>query len=201
MSFHRTRIPSFISPFIICSPSFSTSIVQTSSGREIRSADHTEQISKYIIKDCKLSLQQFEIFNGFFKARQGQKFSFLLHDIADFRVDNQVLEQTDIGTRIGYFLYKIYQDRLFPVRKYIAHPKEDTIKIFINGTASSSGFSIHGTEIKLQALVPEGQLSVSFDFDIEIRFNQDSFNYSFRPDGAIQLSDIELIEVLSSNKH
>ena len=198
MSFHKTRMPGFVSPFVICSPSFSTSIVQTSSGREIRSSDHGEQISKYIIKECKLSLQQFEVFNGFFKARQGQKFSFLLHDPADFRVDDQIFEKTDIGTRAGYFLYKLYQDRLCPVRKYIAHPKEGTIKIFIDGNAINGGFDIQENEIQFQISVPEDRVRVSFDFDIEIRFNQDSFDYSFSSDGSVKLSDIELIEVIGS---
>lgn len=197
MSFHKIRIPNFISPFIICSPSFSTSIVQTNSGREIRSADHAEQISKYMIKDCKLSLQQFEIFNGFFKARQGRKFSFLLHDLADYRVDNQLLEKTSHQTKTGYFLYKLYQDELVPIRKYITHPKDGTLKIFIDGNVIDGGFIFKDNEIQFQIQAPEDQIYVSFDFDIEVRFNQDSFDYSFADDGSVSLSNIELIEVLS----
>lgn len=198
MSFHEIRLPEFISPFIICIPSFSTSIIKTSSGREIRSADCGEQISKYLIKGCRLSQEQFEIFNGFFKARQGQKFSFLLHDQSDCSVRNQLLFKTTQKNRLGYFLYKIYDDLISPIYKIINHPIANTVKISTYQSNNSLiEFALDCNEIKFSSQeVSYEEIHVSFDFNIEVRFNQDHFNYALHPDGSIAISDIELIEIL-----
>ncbi|MCZ6884186.1 MAG: DUF2460 domain-containing protein [Rickettsia endosymbiont of Ixodes ricinus] len=47
--------------------------------------------------------------------------------------------------------------------------------------------------------IPLGQdaiLTADFTFDVAVRFSIDSFEYSYCNDGSIELSDIELVEVV-----
>ena len=195
MSFHHTRLPDFVSIFAVGVPCFSTSIVKTNSGREIRSADYFQHHNKYIIRNCKLSHEQFAIFNGFFKSRLGQKFSFLFRDPADCRIEKQIIGVGD-NSQTRFQLFKIYNDEIVPVKKIVNHPNLKTLKIWLGDIEIQNGFKLEDSFIifadKVASNVP---IIVSVEFDIEVRFNQDKFEYSLSSEGAIALSEIEIIEV------
>lgn len=195
MSFHDTRLPEFISIFAVGMPCFSTSIVKTNSGREIRSADHFQHNNKYIIRNCKLSHEQFAIFNGFFRSRLGQKFSFLFKDSADYCIEKQIIGVGD-NNQTRFQLFKNYSDEVIPFKKIITHPNIKTLKIWLGENEIQEGFKVDGSFIIFTDKVTNNiPVIVSLEFDLEVRFNQDNFEYSLSSEGAIALSDIEIIEV------
>ena len=87
MSFHNVNLPKYIEIFAVGSSEFSTSLAVSMSGREIRNSDTQTPRRRYVLKDCRLSLSQFESFNSFFKARAGMRFAFRLRDHFDYKVE------------------------------------------------------------------------------------------------------------------
>ena len=83
-----------------------------------------------MLKDCFLSEDEFKIFNNFFKARRGSRFSFLLKDFADFTVIKQFIGLGD-GVKKEFQLYKSYQDDEYPYIRKITRIRENSLKIFL----------------------------------------------------------------------
>ena len=81
---------------------------------------------------------------------------------------------------------------------YITKPKINTLKLWLNNEeiipqdiGSDTGI------VQLSKAVPTAtSLVASFEFDVPVRFANDSFEYSFNQDGTISLDKAELIEVL-----
>ena len=163
----------------------------------MRSSNATAPRRKYMLNNCFLSLGQFEIFNSFFIARAGQKYSFRLKDHFDFVVEKQVLA-IGTGTETTFQLNKIYSDNVSPHTRKITKPKPQTLSIW-NNTEHIVEHSINynsGVVILNAPLEIDHQIIASFEFDVPVRFVNDSFEYSFNIDGTISLDKIEMIEVI-----
>jgi uncharacterized protein (TIGR02217 family) len=195
MSFHDIRLPSFIEVFALGEPEFSTSCATSASGREIRSSDRNEVIHKYKIKEARLSLEQFEAFNSFFKARGGRRFSFRFKDRADYAASKVIIGKGD-GQSKDFQLYKIYQDSMRPFVRRITKPVNEKVNIYISSRRALVSVN-HTSGIVTFANPPEQGVDIiaDFEFDVPVRFSLDNFGYQFKNDGSIELSDFELIEV------
>ncbi|MDC0865196.1 DUF2460 domain-containing protein, partial [Rickettsiaceae bacterium] len=90
-NYHNVRLQEYITIFAVGSSEFSTSISSSRSGRELRSSDSDIPKRHYILKECILSISQFESFYSFFKARSGRCFSFRMRDHFDYKVKKQVI--------------------------------------------------------------------------------------------------------------
>lgn len=64
--FHNINLPSYIEIFAVATIEFSTICASTKSGREIRNVSSLVPRRSYLLKDCRLSRTQFEVFNSFF---------------------------------------------------------------------------------------------------------------------------------------
>ncbi|MCC8416515.1 MAG: DUF2460 domain-containing protein [Rickettsia endosymbiont of Gnoriste bilineata] len=74
--------------------------------------------------------------------------------------------------------------------------------------AGSEEFYVNGVNLAVQLDYNTGVLTLprpldkeqiltgNFIFDVAVRFTNDSFEYSYSPDGSIELSQIELLEVI-----
>jgi uncharacterized protein (TIGR02217 family) len=197
MSFHHINLPHFIEIFAVGVSEFSTSCAVSRSGREVRSSDSITPRRKYILKGCKMSLAQFEIFNSFFIARAGKKFAFLLKDHFDFFVEKQVIAVgTGTGNKIQ--LIKNYPDAFAPHFRKITKPRPQSLKLWIN-QQPVSGQEIDkntGLVTLSEPLAKDAELVASFEFDVAVRFASDSFQYSFNADGTTSLDNVEMIEVI-----
>ncbi|MGI4775415.1 MAG: phage distal tail protein, Rcc01695 family [Janthinobacterium lividum] len=195
MSFHDTILPKFISIFAIGSPQFSSSIASTLSGREIRNLDQEYARQRYIIKDCCLSIAEFEEFNAFFRARRGKNTSFRFRDQADCKVSKQIVEQQNIHYR-SFQLIKSYDDQISPYSRIITKPVVDSVKIYLDNEIIEANvdYSKGIVKIDIDAKV-EQILQADFTFDVMVRFAADSFAYHQEDNGSIRLEDFELTEV------
>ena len=196
MSFHNVLFPSCLEMFLNGKSLFSTSKVISSSGREVRSLDCEYNKGQYLLKDCLLSESEFEIFNNFFKARRGSRFSFLLKDFADSAVSKQSIGVGD-GNRREFQLYKAYHDEKYPYIRKITRVRENSLKIFFEGREISDWQLKDKGIIALQHPPEEGlNLLASFEFYIVVRFSEDSFDYKLRADGTIEILNVSLVEVM-----
>lgn len=199
MSFHNIILPKFLQPYLVASPYYSTSIAKTASGRELRSADNILQQTRYILKECHLSQDQFDEFNAFFRARMGQKFSFLLKDPAEHILPKQKVElhSSDSGNSQYCQLYKYYHDEIMPANKLIRHIIPASLRIWVGDAEYHGQRSIKDGSIFLnEEFYPGDNIFVSAEYLTEVRFAQDSFEYKQADDGTIALSDIDIIEII-----
>jgi len=196
MSFHNVNLPKYIEIFAVGSSEFSTSLAVSMSGREIRSSNTQTPRRRYVVKDCRLSLSQFESFNSFFKARAGMRFAFRLRDHFDYKVEKQMIAIGN-GANVEFQLQKLYEDLISPYIRPITKPVLGTVKLWKDDMAieAESINSDTGQGKLSQALLEGEKLYVSFEFDVPVRFVQDSFQYSFNEDGTIAVDNVELIEV------
>jgi len=197
MNFHDLNLPKYIEIFAVGSSEFSTSLAASMSGREARISDRQLAKRRYVLKDCRLSVVQFEAFNSFFQARAGRRYSFRLRDHFDYKVEKQIIATGD-GISTEFQLQKTYEDLISPYVRKITKPVLATIELSSEGEIIQAETINPGTgQVTLQHPLIEGaRLCASFEFDVPVRFVNDSFQYSFSSDGSIRLEDIELIEVV-----
>lgn len=195
MSFHDIRLPGFLEAFACSVPEFSTSAATSYSGREVRSSDRSHSLLKLFIKQARLSALEFNQFNSFFRARAGRRFSFRFHDKSDFIAIKSLIGIGD-GVTKEFQLYKIYDDPISPYRRRITKPLKGKVSVYISNGQTQVNIDYLTGMIIFNTAPPAGErIFADFEFDVPVRFNTDQFGYSFMPDGSIELSEIELVEV------
>lgn len=196
MSFHDVRLPEFVSVFAQATYEYSTLYATSMSGREVRHSANNHHLLKYLIQDCVLSEQEFYIFQSFFKARMGMRYSFRFKDFVDHKVQRQVIAMGN-GEQKKFQLFKRYNDPFMPHDRVITRPISSTVRLFTGETEISSGYNINNGLIEFEEPILDGHtLTASFDFDVEVRFNNDNLSYSNQPCGTIKLAKLELVEVI-----
>jgi len=196
MNFHDISLPKFIAIFAVGQFEFTNSYVSTLSGREVMSLDRGNSKQKYLIKNCRLSQAEFDQFNIFFRARRGMQFAFRLRDYGDYQVRKQFIAQ-GTGLVSEFQLFKSYDDSISPYVRIITKPVRDSIKLYIRDEEIVGIINYDTGVITLNHPLPQDQILVAdFIFDVAVRFNNNSFEYSYCDDGSIELSPIELVEVI-----
>lgn len=195
-NFHDINLPDFMEIYAQGVSEFSTSCAITLSGRENRSSNINFPKRRYNLKNCKLSEVQFEIFNSFFIARLGSRYSFRLKDYFDYKVINEQFGDADV--QVGRLqLKKTYNDAVSSFLRKITKPRKDSIKFWFNGVQVdewtvdyTAGIISFLKEIPQQTII-----TASYEFDVPVRFANDSFQYCLNNDGTISILDTELLEV------
>ncbi|WP_375319335.1 TIGR02217 family protein [Candidatus Tisiphia endosymbiont of Oplodontha viridula] len=196
MNFHDIRMPEFIETFAVGKPEFATSCAATLSGREVRSLDREYARQKYLIKNCRLSSLEFEQFSAFFRARRGGNFAFRFRDNVDYQVSGQFIAEGD-GKLTQCQLVKLYEDSILPYARTINKPVSGSEEFYVNGVNLKVEVDYNSGLVTLPSPLEKGQiLTGNFIFDVAVRFTNDSFEYSYSSDGSIELSQIELMEVI-----
>lgn len=195
---HNIVLPGNISSCATGISEFSNNRVTTKSGHEICSENEQLIRRKYLINECRLSIEEFEQFNIFFMARRGSRFGFLLKDHFDSQAVRQLIAKGD-GQTNNYHLQKTYKDTISPYVRIIKYPYDRSVKLYINNKIYSD-FQIEQETRQIilkQPLPSNADLLATFSFFIPVRFSCDSYKYRFHDDGSIILSDIEIQEVIT----
>jgi len=192
MQYHDVLLPDFLTVHLKGGPVFFTSTASTISGREIRTYERQNSIQKYSLVGCKLSHDEFQRFNSFFRARIGCAYAFRIKDHADFKINNQVIAVGDGVTR-EFELYKSYEDDACSYRRRISAIRDGTL---------DSNFEIEHIDringiLNTRDVMPDGvQLIISAEFDVWVRFASDEFRYSSASDGSLLIEELGLVEVI-----
>lgn len=195
MSFHDINLPRFMEVFAICKPEFSVSIAETVNGRELRSIDQEYAKQHYVLQNCRLSPAEFAQLNNFFCSRRGNAYSFRFRDLADYKVNKQLIGIGD-GNKSAFQLFKIYDDAVLPYVRMIYKPAKNKVKIFIGEEETEAQIDYDTGIVTLpQPLIEYTNLIAEFEFDVEVRFTDNNFNYHYCSDGSIELASLNLIEV------
>jgi uncharacterized protein (TIGR02217 family) len=196
-NFHNVNLPKYIEIFAVSTTEFSTFCAVTKSGREMRSSNSSQPKRSYLLQNCHLSKVQFEGFNDFFYARNGKKFAFRLKDFCDSKVVKQLIGRGD-DELTEFQLIKIYKDSIAPYTRKIINPTAETIQVYLGEELVVPGAVDLKTGIVTlaEAVADEVEVFASFEFDVLVRFENDSYQYSFNEDGTISLDNVKLIEVV-----
>ncbi|WP_341758374.1 TIGR02217 family protein [Candidatus Tisiphia endosymbiont of Ditula angustiorana] len=196
MNFHDIRMPKFIETFAVGRPEFATSCAMTLSGREVRNLDREYAKQKYLIKNCRLSSLEFEQFSSFFRARRGGNFAFRFRDNVDYQVSRQIIGKGD-GELTQFQLVKLYEDPILPYARTISKPVFGSGEFYVNDINTEIQVDYNTGVVTLPKPLDKDQiLTGNFIFDVAMRFASDSFEYFYSSDGSIELSPIELLEVI-----
>ena len=195
--FHNVNLPKNIEIFAVATTEFSTFCAITQSGREVRNSSSLLPKRSYLLQNCHLSKAQFEVFNDFFYARNGKRFAFRLKDYCDSKVEKQLIG-TGNGVLTEFQLIKIYKDSIAPYTRKIINPTAETIQVYLGEElVVLEAINLKTGCVTLpEAVEDEVEVFASFEFDVSVRFENDSYQYSFNEDGTISLDNVKLIEVV-----
>lgn len=192
MQYHDILLPDFISTHLKGGPVFATTTATTISGREIRSYERQNSIQKYMLEGCKLSHDEFERFNSFFRSRIGCAYAFRIRDHADYKIDNQLFAIADGQTK-EFEIYKTYKDEACSYRRKISAVRSSSLQINCDIEKIDE---IRGIIYTKDIVAPNKELVITAEFDVWVRFMSDEFSYSGCEDGSILIEDLKLIEVI-----
>ncbi|MES2215544.1 MAG: DUF2460 domain-containing protein [Pseudomonadota bacterium] len=196
--FHNVNLPHFLAIHAKGGPSFATSRATTASGREIRSSDRADSLQHYIIADCRLSAEQFDEFNAFFRARLGTQYAFCFKDYADCVIKDQIVATGD-DQKAQFEIYKTYKSDGYSYLRRITKLLSTELHIDIDGTLMPPSIVCPSTGvITLESPLPANQCLTIKNaiFNVPVRFASDNFKYSMHADGSIVLDDLHLWEVI-----
>ncbi len=199
IDFYDKRFPVDISYGSSGGPEYNTEVVMTTSGYEHRSNKwNTSRMRFNIINGIKNNIQMQNLI-AFFRGCNGRYKAFRYKDWSDFRGINENIGIGD-GIKQNFQLIKHYMLDGEVIEKRIIHkPVRNTVGIYLNGnTADSNQFDIdYNTGNIAFKTAPEKnvQISVSFEFDVLVRFETDYIPTTIESPGFFSFPDISLIEV------
>jgi len=192
MQYHDILLPDFITVHLKGGPVFATSTASTISGREVRIFERQNSIQKYSLIGCRLSRDEFDRFNSFFRARIGCAYAFRIRDHADFMLENQVISR--INEELHEFeIYKTYADDACSYRRKISAIRENTIT---SNFAIETIDKVNGVIYSRTCPPKNKELVISAEFDVWVRFASDELRYSSSDNGSILIEDLGLLEVI-----
>jgi uncharacterized protein (TIGR02217 family) len=196
-SFAEVLFPTDISYGSQGGPEYSTSLVVLGSGREQRNQNWSASRGKY---DCIFGVRHqndLEKVIQFFRARRGKLQGFLWKDWTDYRAVAQVLGTGNAGTT-AFQLVKIYEPGSEQYSRTIEKPKADTVKIYLNGVAQTSGYTLNSTTGVVTFSVAPGSgvvVSANFEFYVKARFDLDQLPVSLAGLRAQSAPSIPIVEI------
>jgi uncharacterized protein (TIGR02217 family) len=173
-------------------PTWSTEVIATDTGFEYRNSNWSQARHRYDVAAGVADQEDFSRLKAWFLTCRGPAVGFRFRDFADFtsRADgvspptatDQVIG-TGNGTQTIFQIVKRY-----PVAAGVEHVREirkpvpDTTRVAINGTPQTTGWVVdatNGTLIFSTPPAPGAVITAGFEFDVPVRFAEDSFSFTF----------------------
>ncbi len=139
---------------------------------------------------------------AFFEAREGRLFGFRFKDFADFKsgaLNAAVtpLDQT-IGTGDGVETVFALQKAYGAVSRPITKPVADTVRVAVNGTEVTTGWSADSTTGQVTFVVAPAAgavITAGFEFDTPVRFDSERIDLTLESFDAGRVTAVSLIEI------
>jgi len=152
MSFTENRFPETISQGSSGGPSFSTDVIVTKSGFEVRNINWSEELNKYQALHENMTASEFEAVLLFHKSMRGRAYGFRFKDWGDYKSCSILEDPTPTDQTIGagdgstatFQLVKV-DDNGFAYSRDIKKPVSGTVLISIDDVAFISGWAVDTT--------------------------------------------------------
>ena len=196
-SFLEIQFPADISYGSSGGPEFSTDITELDSGKEQRNINWSTSRARYNASHgIKLDEQLTELIS-FFRIVKGRAFGFRFKDWLDYKAENQIIGTGD-NSKTEFQLKKKYIFETYEVERDIKKPVDGTVKLYLNASLQSSGFSIDYTSGLITFdTAPANDVIVraDFEFDVPARFDSDKLDASIDDFETRSWGDIPIIEI------
>jgi uncharacterized protein (TIGR02217 family) len=196
MAFHDVDFPLRLAFGASGGPTRAVDVVTLANGREVRNTAQSRSRRRYNAVTGVKSLADARSLSDFFEARAGRLHSFRFRDPLDFTSGGTTPTASDqlIGTGDGsqthFQLVKRYGDVVRPITR----PVDETVLIAVNG--GSVAATLHPLGVVEISPPPAGALiTAGFVFDVPVRFDADGLVLSLDTHGAVNVTDVPLIEV------
>lgn len=212
-SFAEVQFPPKISAGAKGGPTFSTNVIELSSGAEQRNSNWARERPKYDISTGLREAADFAAYQKFFYARRGRAVGFRFKDWADYKApfwkatpgDFEALPTlfTTTGVLATFQLTKTYGDAGGSFIRTIRKPVAGSITLYNNGVAMTAGAG--GTQYQIDTatgIVTLGStvaastgalITGAFEFDVPVRFDTDELNATIEGNQVIVWDSIPVV--------
>ncbi|MGJ8561095.1 MAG: phage distal tail protein, Rcc01695 family [Litorimonas sp.] len=196
MAFHDVQFPLRLAFGASGGPVRAVDIVELANGREVRNTSQSRSRRRYNAVTGVKSVKDARTLSDFFEARSGRLHSFRFRDPLDFSSGADVPTATDqlLGTgdsnQAQFQLVKRYSEVVRPITR----PVNDSVTVAVNGSAVAFSLNALGL-IDIDAPPTGAVVTAGFLFDVPVRFDADGLVLSLDTHGAVNVTDVPLIEV------
>jgi len=207
-NFHDVQFPARLAFGASGGPQRRTDILQLANGREVRNTTQYHSRRQYNASTSIKTREDAVEINAFFELRRGQLYGFRFRDLLEYSSANgdETIQATDQnlgngdGQRRRFQLMKTYSDDVQHYQRIITKPIAETVIIALNGQLiAASDFTVNGLTGVVELNAPPAAnvvITAGFEFDVPVRFDTDRLDIAYEDFGALQISDIPLVEVL-----
>lgn len=204
-AFHEIRFPETISLGSSGGVQRVTDIVTLRSGHEQRNTIWSKSRRTY---DAGLGVRNLDDLYRvivFFEARRGQLHGFRWKDWSDYKSGSPTSSVTPTDVLIGvgdgvetqFQLRKIYSDDFGSYTRDINKPVEGTVRVSLS-SAETTEFTVNtqtGLITMNSAPLAGVQVRAGFEFDVPVRFNQDSLIVNVEQFNVGSIPNIDIVEL------
>ncbi|MDR3290198.1 MAG: DUF2460 domain-containing protein [Rickettsiales bacterium] len=167
---------------------YSTNIVNSKNGNEFRNINWHKPRLKFNVKNGIKTKNELNELMLFFRKMQGRFGVFDFKDWTDHKANMQEIGIGD-GVKTNFQLIKHYDEKV----RIITRPKE--LKIYINNIEYNN-FNVENGVVIFDIPPNENAIIVAdFEFDVSVRFDNDTLEVSLDTFNSGNVKDIFLIEV------
>lgn len=196
MAFHDVNFPLRLAFGASGGPVRAVDIVELANGREVRNTAQSRSRRRYNAVTGVKSVEDARTLSAFFEARFGRLHSFRFRDPIDFSsgadspsATDQALGLAD-GSQSQFQLIKRYGDAVRPITR----PVEGSVVIAVNGNIVTHAPGALGL-VSIDVPAAGAVVTAGFLFDVPVRFDADGLVLSLDTQGAVNVTDVPLIEV------
>lgn len=204
-SFHEVQFPSKIGLGYSGGPEYKTVVISVDSASEQRIQQWTTGRHRYTMPSGEKRPSDMALLVAFFHARKGRLYGFRLKDWNDYTCVGQPCANDNVTTTI--LLQKLYQDVAGSELRRITKPVSGTtdtksytgIQLYRNGVPINAvNYSINFTlgTIVISGVDPGAVFTWDGEFDVPVRFDNDSMQMTREGNQVFVWNDITFIEVL-----
>lgn len=202
LMFYETNFPENISIHSKYYIEYNTQINKSKNGREQRISNKDEPLLYYNIISGIKTKDEIESIVKLFKLVKGRAIGFRFKDWLDYSTINQTIGIGD-GETTEFQLIKTYttilnNENITHIRK-ITKPVKSTVNIFVNGVNYNDNLVINYTNGKIifKNPVPLNEIiTANFEFDVPVRFDNDTLEISMKNINSGEINNIRLIEIM-----
>lgn len=178
--------------------SYSTFVQRSISGVEQRNINWQYGKHSYTLNPAIKSKDDLDKITALFHTAQGQGYSFRFKDYADFSALNSNIGIGD-GINKIFQLKKTYSFQGVEKQRIITKPKANSVNIYIDAvlqnTNTYSTNYLSGEITFNTAPLNNKTITASFNFDVPVRFNNDTLEHIYSGENYRKLEKITLVEV------
>lgn len=196
MSFDEVRLPDDVERGAQGGPEFKTTVLQLSSGFEVRNVDWAIARGRWDIGYGIQNLSTLNLVRDFFYARQGRARGFRFKDWSDFSGELQNIGTGD-GVTTAFQLRKQYTSGAVTYNRPVKKPVTGTVRVFLDGVESFA-FTVDTTTGVVTMSVAPGAgivLTASFEFDVPVRFDSDQLEVNMAIFNAGSIPQLPVVEL------